>query len=334
MSVSNYFSFLQKILETNPFTVTDLLFFVFLILFIVSERQRQFVRTVLTFLFTGLTVLLALGMYGQLSLFMQQYLLLSKGAADGMSFLLVISLFAGIAIVGYRLILININPNLLQFKLSVPAIIMGFGTFIIVSSCLMMILLSFPITPFMKNIINNSTILSSMTVGLQTVESIQYRIFSRPSTSLLNFLVNTPRQASQITIATNGSWTQVEHEEIKLYERINKKRIQDGLPSLMYSDELSVVAGTLARETSTSQILSQSSVKGATPFDVLVSARVQYTTAYFIPIYAQSRQLAFNGIQHVSEYNKQLMSRQYSRIGIGSAWLKEYGFIFTILLAD
>lgn len=334
MSVSNYFSFLQKILEIVPFTLSDLLFFIFLILYVASERQRQFIQSLLTFIFTWLVVLLALGSYGLLSSFMQEHLILSKGVADGGSFLLMLTIFSGIAIVGYKLILLNTYLELSRYKLSVMTALMGAGTFIVITSCIVTMLLSFPITPFIKNVVNNSLILSNMTTSLQTLESFQYRIFSKPSTSLLNFLVNTPRQPSQITVATNGSLIPAEQEGIALFEMINKKRVRTGSPALVQEEELSLVATTLAQNISTSQAFSQSTVRGVTPFDILTNARVPYTTAYFIPIYAQSKDLAFNGVKQIPEYHQHLISSKYSRIGVGSVWLKEHGFIFTLLLAD
>ncbi len=334
MTFSNYLLFLQKILELFPFTLLDLLFFACLCIFVISERQRYFVRSLLTFLLTGLVAMFSLMLYKHIASFLQLYLSFSKGLADGLGFLVLAFLLTGIAFICYRLILLNVQQELLQLRIWPGTLLAGTGTFIIIVTCVATVFLSLPVTEFIKNSISRSIVVNGLVIGLQSVESTQNRILGRPLFSLFNFLVPDPTHTEEAPIQSHGSLILIQTEATALFEHINTERQKKNVLPLSIDKDITFVAGTLAQGISANQILSREEVNGSTPFDLLAQSRIQYKTAYFIPIYAQNAGIAFHGVQQIPVYYQQLLSAQYSRIGIGAVELNEQGYVFSILVVD
>ncbi len=334
MTFSNYLLFLQKILELNPFTVVDLFFFVCFLIYIASERQRTFLQSVLTFLLSAGVIFISLWSYWILSEFIQLQFFATKGFADGISFLTILLILGGMAVVGYRLLLLNIDAHLEEIKLPILNILFGSITFIIIVAALSAVTLSFPLTPFIKRNVSSSNILNILAVNLQSVESTQRRLISSPSYSLMNFLTINPQGEDSVNIPSGELHATNVEEAENLIEQINTYRESASVSKLTFSEDLSRIAQTLTYNISQTQTLSRSQVNGSTPFDLLAQARIPYSTAYFIPFHSQSSTLGFNGMIQTSEYRQAIVSPSYANMGVGVVKIKEHGYVFTILLSN
>lgn len=334
MTVTDYLNFLQNILFSFPFTILDISFIICLIIFMASEKQREIVKALLILSSVCLSWVIVLYVYQFPSQLVQSFFKTPKGIADGVSSLLLLFGVGGIFALGYKLLLLNADQDLLKKKIPVVNSLIGAITFVVIVSITVTLVLCLPVTSFIKNMVNQSIFLSSLTSVSQSWEAVQQKIIGKENVSTLNFITLTPNNNSHIPISRGSYYVPDITASIEVINHINKIRESQDVHQLKKSEQASQVSSLLALRMATKQRLSRTTIEGSTPFDVLEQFQTTYTHGYFMASKAESTKIAVQGLNQIPTYSSQLLSPNYSTIGVGTVYLKEYGYIITILLLN
>jgi uncharacterized protein YkwD len=334
MTLSDYFLFLQKLITLFPFTVLDIVFFICALIFIASEKNREFVKSLIITIVICFIWGISLLAYAPLSVFLQGIFVSSKGVNDGFSVLLVTGVLGAIMAIAYRLVIINGDQDLFTKKIPLINIILGGITFCIITSILVATLLSFPLTPFIKSTIGESIVLTSLNSYTQALESREQKLIGKDSLSTLNFLTVDPEGVQDTYISRGPLFSPDETENAMILNQVNHIRDRAGVPDVQRSESASEVAQVLGLKMASTNKLSRTNISGSTPFDLLAQSSTIYTQAYFMVAQAQTKQIAIQGFEQIPQYRLEITSPRYTQVGISSISLKEHGYLVTLFFTD
>ncbi len=117
--------------------------------------------------------------------------------------------------------------------------------------------------------------------------------------------------------------------ERQLFDLVNEERTSAGLPLLAWDDRLVPIARAHSAEMFTLRYFSHQSPVAGTPFDRLKAAGVTYSRAGENLAYAQSVTVAHRGLMSSEGHRANILSPQFTRIGIGVMSAGAYGRMFT-----
>jgi|DewCreStandDraft_1066081.scaffolds.fasta_scaffold00173_68 uncharacterized protein YkwD len=117
--------------------------------------------------------------------------------------------------------------------------------------------------------------------------------------------------------------------EERMLELINQERARHGLPPLVMDPLLREVARRHSEEMFRLSYFSHSSPVTGSPADRLNAAGVRYTVAGENLAYAPAVQVAHDGLMNSPDHRKNILSPDFSRVGIGVIQAGIYGKMFT-----
>lgn len=333
MTLADYLLFFQTVITAIPFTITDVFFVASLLIFVASEKQLGVFRSILVLVLVLIVWGAGVVLYSPISAVIQNAGLFSKGAADGTAVLLVVVAIGAVAVVAYRLLTLNSDQELLDKKIPIFDAIFNAMTFLIIVSTVVTLLLSFPLTVFIKNVINESVTLSYLSSVSQAADSIQQKMFRREDVSTLNFL--TVSNISESQPISRGMRYGVNPDlSSQALKEINRIRTKNGVRPVEERKTLSEVAQVLSLRMVTINTLSRSEIDGRTPFDLLAETNAVYSNAYFMTAQAQSIEIALQGLQQIPQYEQQILDEDYTSVGVSVVSLNEYGYIVSLLFTQ
>lgn len=135
---------------------------------------------------------------------------------------------------------------------------------------------------------------------------------------------NTPKTPSANTNTT--ALTDAEQQMIKL---VNEARAQNNLPPLKVDTQLASVARTKAQDMIDNNYFSHNSPKYGSPFDMMKSFGINYVQAGENIAGNQSVQNAHNSLMNSPGHRQNILSPDYTHIGIGIRKGGPYGNMFS-----
>jgi uncharacterized membrane protein required for colicin V production len=117
--------------------------------------------------------------------------------------------------------------------------------------------------------------------------------------------------------------------ERQLFELVNEERVNAGLTALEWDDRLVPVARAHSEEMFRLKYFSHQSPVSGSPFDRLKAAGITYSRAGENLAYAQSVTVAHRGLMSSEGHRANILSPQFTRIGIGVINAGAYGRMFT-----
>ena len=117
--------------------------------------------------------------------------------------------------------------------------------------------------------------------------------------------------------------------ERQLFDLVNEARTSAGIPPLDWDERLVPVARAHSAEMFRLRYFSHESPTAGSPFDRLKAAGITYTRAGENLAYAQSVTVAHQGLMSSEGHRANILSPQFTRIGIGVMSAGAYGRMFT-----
>lgn len=119
--------------------------------------------------------------------------------------------------------------------------------------------------------------------------------------------------------------------ERQLFDQVNEERASAGLPPLVWDDRLVPVARAHSTEMFRLRYFAHQSPVTGSPFDRLKAAGITYSRAGENLAYAQSVTVAHRGLMSSEGHRANILSAEFTRIGIGVVSAGAYGRMFTQL---
>lgn len=137
-----------------------------------------------------------------------------------------------------------------------------------------------------------------------------------------------PNTSSNGNIEQNTQTSTMNVDEKEIFDLINQERIKNGLQALKIDDEVQKVARIKVQDMVDSNYFSHNSPTYGSPFDMLKSFRISYTTAAENIAGNSSNSGAVNLWMNSSGHKANILNSSYNYTGIGVVSSSKYGKVF------
>lgn len=205
----------------------------------------------------------------------------------------------------------------------------AFASSYILLAFLLSIIVSLPLSPYLKNLISSSKIGNAILSQTQGFESRINSIFGGAINDTLNFFTVEPQ--SDESVKLNFKTTNVSIDSLsekKMLEMINKERNARGLKSLVMDESLVVLAREYAKDMLARGYFSHYTPEGLSPFDRMGIADISFTYAGENLAFSPNVEMAMQGLMQSKGHRENILSSNFGKVGIGVIDSGIYGEMF------
>lgn len=287
--------------------------------------------------------IIALKLYSDFGLFLGDTLNISPGFARAIAFFLLALVSEIILNILFRKLAERIPSPLMRPEIKVKlyhtnkvlGIIPGLFSAFIILSFLLSIIISLPSSPFLKKVVTTSSIGKYLVANTATFEKGLNDIFGGALNETLNFLTVKPESDETVnlrfTVATPTVDTEAEEEMFRL---VNKERVATGLSPLTVDTKLRELARDYSEDMFQRGYFSHYSPEGQSPFDRMDAWGITYGFAGENLALAPSTELAMQGLMNSPGHRANILSPNFTKVGIGAMDGGIYGKMYTQEFTD
>jgi hypothetical protein len=326
MTFGEYTAFFSLLFGALPISILDIVFVLLLLLFSYSEKNNPVIKSCHVFISSILISLVTLFLYPYVSELLTVLGILDMVLRDMISISICIASFIGLGYVIYQIVMQNITYDLAVKKIPIVSCLLGGIAFVIISTwCIHIILaVTFPLS--FKNKITSSLLIESLLSRSQDGEFLVRKIVGRDSLSILNFKVISPSDEISRTPILNGV-----SENTALVKNLinNERRLRNVSEIVIDSETTSVLRDIVNQKSSFKNTIIVTNSELSTS---LSENRVYYNVLNSVQVYAQSDRLFVEGLMNIPKFAEELVSPNYSSIGIYKSAIPNKGYIYTLVL--
>lgn len=299
----------------------DLLIIVFLLCYVVTGFGRGFLINLIDLLGSIIAFLLALKLYAPLASLLVAHFSLTLSISNAVGFVILIILTEFIFFSLVRIIYGELPRSITASKLNswlgfLPCVVNG----LLLTIFFLILILITPVAPNIKEAVLTSRIGSPLVKKSQFVENGLAKIFGAAVNEGLLFLTVTPQSEDRVDLKVklvDSYFDQSAETEMLSFVNLERKKI--GLVPLIFSMELREVARAYAKEIFQSGNFAHIDLNGNSPFDRMKNADILFGSAGENLAFAQSAQLAHQGLMNSPGHRANILSADFKAIGIGVA---------------
>ncbi len=315
----------------------DISFFGVLLYFILTNKG--FIETLFEAGgFLG-SLVLSYKLYPQVSILLSSYLGVSKGIANGLGFFIswiivesVLFLMIGIVLTRF---LRDLTQNSYNKVLGYAA---GFFQGLLIFMFLVNVVFAFPVRGTIKKDILDSSVGPYFVNASQSLEIKMRQVFSDTILETINFLTIKPQSGESLDLGirvSNADLNADPDSESIMLQSVNEERRQRGLAELTVDPTLREIARDYAKEMFQNGFFSHTSaVDGSSPGDRAIRGEAEFQVLGENLAYAPDVYIAHQGLMNSEGHRKNILSPEYSRVGIGVIDGGVYGKMFVQEFAD
>lgn len=240
-------------------------------------------------------------------------------------------------IVFYSIIRIFL-PRILKIKFPgsrvlsvIPALLRGL---IFVAITLVMIA-TFPIQPSIKKSVLNSKLGIPVLRYAYSLEQPIKNVFGGLANDSLTFLTIKPKTDEKINLGfQTNEFTTDQTSENQMLELVNKERASRGLSVLKLNENLRAIARGHSADMLRRGYFSHYSPEGKTVADRSLAAEIDFLVVGENLAYAPTVESAHKGLMNSEGHKANILSKDYSKVGIGAMDGGVYGRMFTQVFTD
>lgn len=214
-------------------------------------------------------------------------------------------------------------------------IVPGFISAFIILSFLLSVIVTFPSSPIIKNAVNDSSIGSRLVANTSLFEKQLDNLFGGALNETLNFLTVEPESDKTVMLhfkVADGSID--EQAEQEMFRLVNTERAKAGLDLLAFDTSLREVAREHSDDMFSRGYFSHQSLEGLSPFDRMEDAGIQFGYAGENLALAPSTPLAMQGLMNSPGHRANILSPNFTKIGIGVIDGGIYGKMYSQEFSD
>lgn len=330
-------------LQAFGFNILDIIIVVVLLLYAFEGYQLGFVGALFDFLSFVLSFALGLKFYSVIATLLVQKFSLSQGFANALGFFIVafvseivLNILAHkIATFIHKHVVVkttNDSSKAGYFALGnhIVGILPGVASAIVLVSFLLTIIISLPLSPYLKNLISSSRLGNPLVAKAQGFEKSLHTVFGGAVSDTLNFLTVEPQSNETVKLHFKATDVKPDSEaEQQMMRLVNKERTSRGLKPLVFDIRLQAVARAHAKDMFERGYFSHYTPEGLSPFDRIIQADISFVSAGENLALAPNTQLAMQGLMQSPGHRANILSTQFGKIGIGVMDGGIYGEMFT-----
>ena len=191
------------------------------------------------------------------------------------------------------------------------------------------VIASLPLSPFLKQAINNAQLGRMLLVRSQVFENQVGNIFGKAANDTLNFLTIEPESSSSVPLHfTYANGTVDESAEIQMLGMVNSEREKVGLSDLSSNQLLQKVGRDHAQDMLQRGYFSHFTPEGLSPFDRMDRVGVVYQAAGENLAFSPNVVVAMQGLMQSPGHRANILSKDFGKVGIGVIDAGIYGEMF------
>lgn len=337
--------YFQRILsfETFGLNILDIVIFVIILFYAYEGYMLGFLYAFLDLSSFVVSFLLALTFYTPVGEAFTSFLGIPPGLSNALAFF-VLALLSEIIIslLLRRVVLfIPVLPKdhfLTRFVTSIShplGVVPGLASAVIVLSFLLTVIVALPSSPLLKQLVTESRLGGTFVASTSLFEHRLNDVFGGAIQETLNVLTVKPESDETVelhfTVANPTVDPMAEQEMLRL---LNEERIERGLEPLTLDKRLQELARDYSRDMFQRGYFSHYNPEGQSPFDRMEIYGISYRYAGENLALAPSVELAHQGLMNSPGHRANILSPNFTKIGIGVMSGGMYGKMFSQEFTD
>lgn len=332
-------------MRSMPFDFTALDFLILLVLFFyaVEGLSAGFVASFLDLVSFVASFALGLRFYSLFGKILVAHLAMPKGFANALGFftaaiLAEILLNVAVRVVAsflQRRLFARPSKALWETANRTLGFVPGLASAFILLSFLLTVFISLPLSPVLKNSINQSKIGSKLIAHTQGFEKAVNSVFGGAVSETISFLTVQPQTNEFVNLNfTTTTFSVDQQAEGRMMTLVNRERTARGLAPLVVDQRLKILARNYAKDMFTRGYFSHYTPEGTSPFDRMANAGIVFTFAGENLALAPSTELAHQGLMGSEGHRANILSPNFRKVGIGAIDGGIYGVMFVQEFTD
>lgn len=197
----------------------------------------------------------------------------------------------------------------------------------------------YPVIPELRDAILSSRLGAPIVQRAEQAAPAVERFLGQAAEDTLMFFTvprreRVPEEGVRLSFPSNLPLSPDPAAEQRMLELVNQERARQGLPPLVMDEALREVARRHSEEMFRLSYFAHTSPVTGSPADRLNAAGIRYTVAGENLAYAPAVQVAHDGLMNSPDHRKNILSPDFSRVGIGVIQAGIYGKMFTQAFAN
>lgn len=324
------------------FNLVDLIVFLAVLYFVWKGYTNGFLSGILNLVSTVLATFGAVIFYPQVSSFINTQFSLGQNLANIFGFfgLLLLTEFIFSLIVSfiYRFIFQHfLRFGLFRLLDSILGIVPStlLGSFFLLLFLLLPVILPFDIG--IRGPIQKSWVGQNVLPRAYLLEPELERLLKRIPTQSLLFVITpapTSKETTKLSFPVEIKLVESPVDEGKMFELLNKERIEAGLKPLEWDPEIVPVARAHSRDMFVRSYFSHYNPEGESAFERMDKAGLKFLAAGENLAYAPTVEIAHQGLMNSPGHRDNILRKEFGRVGIGVIDGGIFGKMFTQNFAD
>lgn len=323
---------------TVPFTnlnFVDIAIVVVIVVYSIEGYALGFIRGFADFISFILSFLFGLTFYDVFGDFLVNYFNLPKGFGNALGFFLgaficeiALSLFFRSVVLPFILNkLENINyPKEIE---KLTGVVPGFFSAVVLLAFILTMVVSLPLSPFLKNSVAESRIGEPLVSNIQGFDKELNNVFGGAVDDALTFLTVEPKSEELLQLNFSTSDVDIDsNSEKEMFNLVNEERKKAGLQPVGEDPSLREVARNHCTDMLARGYFSHYTPEGKSPFDRMAEGDVQFTYAGENLALAPSPKLAMQGLMNSPGHRANILSKNFGKVGMGVIDGGIYGEMF------
>lgn len=230
----------------------------------------------------------------------------------------------------------NFNSSIYLKKINkFLGLIPGVLSALVLLSFFLTLIVSLPLSPFLKRSVSASRIGSLLVSKTSGFEKSINDVFGGAVHETINFLTVEPQSDEFVNLKFKTDNFNVDpNAEKQMLEMVNKERLSRGLSALIFDNKIRDVARSHSEDMLKRGYFSHFTPEKFSPFDRMAEADIHFTYAGENLALAPSTDLAMQGLMNSPGHKANILSKDFGKIGIGAIDGGIYGLMFTQNFTD
>ena len=299
--------------------LVDIILIIVVLLSAYNGYRRGFIFGLLDLLGWGLVLIAGLRFYQPVAKILSSLDLWSDVWDQPMAFILI----AVVVMVAYQaagqLLLRRMSEDVHEHKSNqVLGILPGLANGAITAALIAALLLSFPINETLHGQARESSLANRLAVYAERLEAALHPVFGEAVAETLNLLTVQPESHERVNLPYKVTNTRPRPDlEARMLDLVNRERMAAGLAALAPDPELTEVARRHSSDMFARSYFAHATPEGRSPFDRMREGGVRFLAAGENLALAPSLQVAHNGLMNSPGHRRNILDRQFGRLGIG-----------------
>ncbi len=314
----------------------DAVIILILIFFTLEGLGRSFIGELLDFLSFLLAFIFSLRFYNEVGQFFQGNFKIPYSLANVLGFITVWFLVETI-LFSIVHILLSKNAYLIKLNhiLNKMAVIPAFLRGLVFISIILVLIGTFPIQPRVKKAVNDSALGSRILSHSARLEGPLKNVFGGITNDTLTFLTIKPKSDETVNLGFQTTeFSPNPSLETKMIDLVNKERTSRGLSALKFRQDLQDVGRSHSADMFKRGYFSHYSPEGDSVAERAERVGITYLVIGENLAYAPNLDLAHNGLMNSPGHRANILSPDYSSVGIGIQDGGVYGLMVTQVFSN